>query len=822
MEIQAILNRNNPKELRALFAFDSSNSNEQILFKFNIWSRFFFVKYFTSEDCKAHKEMDLNNLRAYRSEIKQYVNVAFRGLSKTARTKLFIAFCIANDLDHTKRFIRCISADLDNAKQSVTDIFNMFIQPRVKDLYPEIFEKSEAKREETMTGFTTTTGIKVIAKQISVDQRGKIMEEVKSDFDWYDDIETKTTIRSAITTQKIKENMEEARTGLALNGSSIYTCNYFSEAGNVHNLVTKKMDGKVVQITPILTKEGLPTWDRYSLADIEIMRRDDDDFEGERMCSPNASKDVYIDRECLDRMPILKPIQTIAGFKIFKKYNPSHRYAGGMDIAGGVGLDSSTSVFIDFDCFPAQVVATYASNTILPEAFGDEIYNQANYFGGCLIAPENNKYDQTILKARQLGAKLYTGIGKIIKIHAVAPTTFGWNTNSLSKSTMFSSFREAVESGLLSLNDEDLINEAKSYTRNDIIDNAPDIRLTTRHHDLLIACFVKGTMVLTDKGQRDISTLKVGDCVLTREGYKPIIATMCSLKKVINNIGLTGTADHPVFCNDNEIKNLSCIEKGDILYKWDLKAQNIERLSFTGVLHITDTQTQNKELIESTIQGVQSGNNQPSIYIEKYGKIILVLYQKVLLSIIKTAILIITLLKTCTYCLKVTTCDYTCLNQKEKNNLDNLLRKTEQRLLKELGIIIKIKKEEMLSVNFVEKLLKHFPIMQFIVLGDVQKEADTKKEKNLLNYTLAMFVGKILKHAFHIKKDVQQNVVKCEDLKNIQPVYNIQVADCPEYFANNILVHNCAIAWQMRTHARVKAPLLELDAFKKDDINPAI
>jgi hypothetical protein len=52
---------------------------------------------------------------------------------------------------------------------------------------------------------------------------------------------------------------------------------------------------------------------------------------------------------------------------------------------------------------------------------------------------------------------------------------------------MFSSAREAIESGLVELNDEDLINEAKSWTRNDLIDNAPDIRLTTRHFDLLTA-----------------------------------------------------------------------------------------------------------------------------------------------------------------------------------------------------------------------------------------------------------------------------------------------------------------------------------------------
>jgi hypothetical protein len=492
--LQKILNKSDPKELRALFSFDKNNSNDQIIFKFNLWARFFFVKYFTSSDCPAHRTMDENNVRVYRSQIKQYVNIAYRGFSKTARTKLFLAFCIANDLDKTKKFIRCISADLDNAKQSVTDIYNMFVQPRVRSLYPEIFEKSESLREETMSGFTTSTGIKVLAKQIGVDQRGKIMEEAKSDFDWYDDIETKTTIRSALITHKIGENMEEARTGLAIIGSSLYTANYFSEAGNVHRLVTKESDGKVVQITPIMDKDGEPTWNRYSKQDIEIMKKDDEDFEGERMCHPNASKDIYFDRAMLEAMPVMEPIQDIAGFKMFRKYNPSHRYAGGHDIAGGVGLDSSTSVFIDFDFFPAQVVGTYASNTILPEAFGDEIYEQSNRFGGCLIAPENNKFDQTILKARQRGAKLYTGIGKILKIHSVAPTTFGWNTNSLSKSTMLSSLREAIESGLIHLNDKDLIAEAKSFTRNDLIDNPPDIRLTTRHFDLLIACAIAWQM----------------------------------------------------------------------------------------------------------------------------------------------------------------------------------------------------------------------------------------------------------------------------------------------------------------------------------------
>ncbi len=492
-EIQQIIQRGIPQEIRALFAFDSKNTNEEVAVKFNLWARYFFPQYFSSPDCKAHREMDLNNIRAYRSEIRQYVNVAFRGFAKTARTKLFIAYCIANDQEHLKRFIRCLSADLDNAKQSVTDIYNMFVQPRVREFYPEIFEKTEQKREETMSSFTTTTGIKLLAKQIGVDQRGKIMEEAKSDLDWYDDIETKTTIRSAITTFKIGENMEEARTGLAINGSSIYTGNYFSEAGNIHKLVQKR-EGRVVQITPIADEQGNPTWDRYSREDIEVMRRTDEDFEGERMCKPSAGKDVFIDRERLEQMKILQPIKEVAGFKIYKEYNPLHRYGGGHDVAGGLGLDSSASVFIDFDTIPAQVVGTFHSNTISPEAFGVEAYNEGNKFGGCILAIENNKYDQAVLRAKQLGANLYMQQRNQLSAKYQVPTVYGYNTNSLTKSKCDNDFKEAVESGLIDLNDPDLIQEAKSYTKNDSIDTEPDPRLTTRHFDLFRAAAIAWQM----------------------------------------------------------------------------------------------------------------------------------------------------------------------------------------------------------------------------------------------------------------------------------------------------------------------------------------
>lgn len=496
MTLKEILNSNDPKLIKALFLFDSKDSNEKVLFKFNLWARYFFPQYFKSKDAVFHKEIDLNNLKAYRGEINSFVDIAFRGAAKTARTKLFIGFCILNDIDHSRRYIKVLSADGNNSRQITTDIYNMLVYKRVADLYPEVFTKTDLKREETMGSFTTTTGIKVVADTVGTDQRGAIQEDARPDLIWFEDFENRTTLRSAVKTIAIWANMEEARTGLAKGGSCIYTCNYISEQGNVHTLVTKETTKKVVMIIPIITDEGVLTWpDRYTLQDVEQMKQDDDDYEGERLCKPSASKDVFFDRESLDNQKILQPIKTLNGFNIYKEFDPSHRYAGGHDVAGGVGLDSSTSVFIDFEQFPAQVVATYNCNTIRPDTFGDEIYRQAEIYGNCLVAPEKNNHGHTtIARLRQLDADIFITPKKDTIILASTAKEYGWHTNAMTKPKMLYALAKAVQNGHIALNDKDLINELKGYTRNDLIDIEKDPRLTTRHFDLLTACAIAWQM----------------------------------------------------------------------------------------------------------------------------------------------------------------------------------------------------------------------------------------------------------------------------------------------------------------------------------------
>lgn len=478
----------------ALFYFSTAEPNRNIIARFNLWCRYFFPDAFQNKDAPFHAVIDDFNLQAYKGMVRSFTNIGFRGCAKTTRTKLFLAYCIANDREHWRRYIKVLAKDVANSKQIVTDIYNYFVDIRVREYYPQIFERTDAKREETMQSFTTSYGVKLTADTVGTDQRGQIQDTSRPDLVWFEDFETRKTLRSAVETKAIWDNMEEARTGLSRNGACIYTCNYISERGNVHKLVEKESVSNKVLITPII-KQGNIAWNIYTQAMIKQIEDDAEDYEGEYLCKPSASLDVMFDREMLERTEVGTVWKELAGFKMYSQFDPSHRYASGHDIAGGVGLDSSTSVFIDFHTIPARVVATFQSNTIKPEIFGDEIDRELDYYGGCLCAPErNNQGIATIVRLKQLGREIYAPRPNLTKINVVTPTDWGWHTNASTKPKMLYDLVKAVENGHLLLIDPDLIAEAKGYSRDDLLDKEIDPRLTTRHFDLLIACAIAWQM----------------------------------------------------------------------------------------------------------------------------------------------------------------------------------------------------------------------------------------------------------------------------------------------------------------------------------------
>jgi len=497
-EIYNILEKGSIEEVRALFAFDKKTTLTDVLKKFRIWSRWYFPDYFLDQneeaisDAPFHIDFDTNTLKVYRGDQDSFINAGFRGCSKTTRNKLLIAFCIANDESRTRKFIKILSSDGTNSRQFVTDIYNMFVTERVAYHYPEIFQKGVKKREETMSSFTTSNGVKITSGTVGMEQRGDVQEESRPDFILYTDFETRKTLRSAVITQAIWDNMEEARTGLSKGGGAVYECNYLSERGNVHRLIKSR---KNVLITPII-KDNKPTWPaQYTLQDIENIKQNADDFVGEYLCQPSASFDVLFDRECIERQIPKEPVKVIAGFKIFYEFNSAHRYAGGADVSGGVGLDHSTTVFIDFTQNPNRVVATFKCNTIKPDVFGDEIERQCSLFGNPIFAPEaNNHGHATIGRLKQIYNNIHLREASDIKRQTIIAREYGWLTTPATKPKMLFDLKKAVEDGHIELTDEDLISELRSYTRDDLMDKIIDPRLTTRHFDLLIACAIAWQM----------------------------------------------------------------------------------------------------------------------------------------------------------------------------------------------------------------------------------------------------------------------------------------------------------------------------------------
>ena len=84
-------------------------------------------------------------------------------------------------------------------------------------------------------------------------------------------------------------------------------------------------------------------------------------------------------------------------------------------------------------------------------------------------------------------------------------------------------------------------------------------------------CFIPGTMVLTDDGEIPIESIRLGDRVLTREGYFPVGAigetrSDAPVRRLeLSDRTLTGTGNHPVWVEGKGFTPLDSIRYGDIL-----------------------------------------------------------------------------------------------------------------------------------------------------------------------------------------------------------------------------------------------------------------
>lgn len=273
-------------------------------------------------------------------------------------------------------------------------------------------------------------------------------------------------------------------------------------------------------------------------------------------------------------------------------------------------------------------------------------------------------------------------------------------------------------------------------------------------------CFIAGTKIQTLEGEKNIEDIRKGDLVLTRQGFKKVLKSLVTgEREVITRLGITGTPEHP-FITTKGIKAFKDLTISDTIYSWNQSLSCIEKRS------IEDIQSLNIDNTEFITQKESTKNL--SLSIDKFGSTILEKYLLDMWFIIKTIIL--SIMNPPIYnCYPIqNTCLTMPLPQKELLNQNETLNSLEKK--QKYGTLVN------LGGNGIVKWLKE----------------DGKIKK--LSKRLAKYVQNFLKLFTRKGQRIVQGNVKT----NHAIVYNLTIKDAHEYFANNILVHNCDVVGSPR------------------------
>lgn len=505
---------------------------------FALFAVYYFAEFFTYAIPDFHWQMyeDLDNFT--RGKIKFLLWVMFRESAKSSIAKMYIIYCI---VFQKKRFINYDSYDKGNAESALFDIVT-WLQTNKKiidDFGQLFFEERDKKNQATVkriSEFVTKNRVKVKAYSTQESTRGRIFDKWRPDLYVLDDIETEITIKSAPVTAKIIAHIDALKAGIATDGQVLFLGNLITETGTIASLIKEakenpavfkyhrvdvEMDGEIVWPDKYVrtNDEALKVNSNISnrknhKVSLEQKKKDLNAngrkvYEAEMLNNPEASGEVFFDREKIDRYlelaKVKKPIKIVGGLSIWEEYQAKNRYAFGGDTAKGVSRDSCTSAGIRFSevvTKPALVVATYASNTIPPDLFGHEMASHGRMFGECLLAPElNNMGFATVTKLKEIypEGKIYRQV-KEDQAGKQISKDLGWEANSSNVATIYYNFRSAWNDGLIEIYCPMLLNEMRAFTRLDL-ENASKrgemvsgAGLVTRHFDLLRAVCIAWEM----------------------------------------------------------------------------------------------------------------------------------------------------------------------------------------------------------------------------------------------------------------------------------------------------------------------------------------
>jgi len=314
--------------------------------------------------------------------------------------------------------------------------------------------------------------------------------------------------------------------------------------------------------------------------------------------------------------------------------------------------------------------------------------------------------------------------------------------------------------------------------------------------DELESCVSGDTKIIIPNGEIKIKSIFAGDYVLTRNGFKKVLSAGVTKKnakikilKLENGTELKITGNHRIWIVGKGWKRLDETWEGcDILlcqtsYCQQLMSESLTESDFIGI------QNQNKERLD-VISGhpLIIGERGFKCFTKKYGSILMEKLKKAFTSITKTKTRLITTLKIWSVSQAQNTIKSILKNETKhtKSGETKSLEHQDCRC---------VNPEEQLSENVfnaefqlqggtISKKEKHFAGNCALKNGGGEADFTTCREN-------VRTVQKHLQQTNHQKQSFVPCRVSTITDGGSEDVYNLEVEDCPEYFANGVLVHNC-------------------------------
>ncbi len=484
-----------------------------------LFAVYYFTEYFKYKIPEFHDDLYSDCVGLTNGTLDEALWCVFRDGAKTsiAKTALLcwvIAFKLKMNIkwdsyeqESGEAALFDVTVALQTNKRLIADFGQLYYKKATKEAM------SEAKMKR-LKNFKTEHGVSVAAVTTQQALRARNLQgSERTDLYIVDDIENNKTKDSSVITGGVIKHIDELRSGLSAGASVLYLGNFVTDSGSIAYImdVLKGNPRAVVRFVPVTDSKGKIAWpDKFVKTDaeavevnreiadpkrhklsLEAKRRSLTDavYEAEMMLNPAKSGDLFF-----DRFKVMKAIEQArepetesAGFKMWGKFNPRHRYGGGADTAEGIGGDSNASCWFDFSATPNLLIGSFEDNQMPANTFGWELKRQGGIFGFPFLVPEINQTGYATI-SELINAnypQLYQREVKN-KTNGQMQKELGWKATVGTKHEIMADFKTSWEDGEFEIYDLGLLEEMKFYKKSDArIANRE--KGATRHFDKLRA-----------------------------------------------------------------------------------------------------------------------------------------------------------------------------------------------------------------------------------------------------------------------------------------------------------------------------------------------